>query len=68
MTGLPYRIRFDAWVMASYSACSQMPTEAKPRLNLPTFTVFSAAWKAALPVCSTSASVTGYSSSSNWLT
>ena len=54
--------------MASYSACSQMPTEAKPRLNLPTFTVFSAAWKAALPVCSTSASVTGYSSSSNWLT
>ena len=31
-----------------------MPIEAKPRLNLPTLTVLSAASKAALPVCRTS--------------
>ena len=33
-----------------------MPIDAKPRLNLPTLTVFSAAWNASLPVCRMSSS------------
>src|SRR5664279_1370452 len=40
-------MRLWAWVIASYMACSHMPTEANPMLNLPTFTVFKAASKAA---------------------
>src|ERR1700761_5695824 len=51
VTTVPYRMRLDAWVTASYMACVHIPTAPQPRLYLQTLTVLSAAWKAAGPRC-----------------